>query len=126
MKKHFIVFIIVLLLVGCSTKPVETSPHATEPTNQLSELTDYELLRIMAEKKVCMDWLASSYIGEYPFSTLMSFSPEFSELLTRPTAADSIRTNIESLMALYPNSSLDSLMYNITDIEVYISKNVTN
>ena len=127
-----ILLIVALFLCGCSTNPTQTPP-ATEPSvaptvdpnKPLTELTDCELLRTMAEKKACWDWLASSYMGEYPFSSLMSFSPEFAELLTRSTAAESIRTYTESLMEQYPDSALDSLMYYTTDIEAYINNNLT-
>lgn len=128
-----ILLIVVLLLCGCSKNPTQTPPPATEPSTAptvdpnkpLTELTDYELLRIMADEDVCWNWLTCNYMGESPFSSLMYFSPEFAELMTRPTAADSIRSNVDSLMEQYPDSALDSLMYHIADIEAYISKNAT-
>ena len=132
--KHIIALLIIvaIFLCGCSATPTETPP-TSEPSavpvvdtpKSLAEMTDYELLSIMAEKGACWDWLASSYMGEYPFSSLMSFSPEFAELLTRSTAAESIRTYTESLMEQYPDSALDSLMYYTTDIEAYINNNLT-
>ncbi|MBQ9930099.1 MAG: hypothetical protein IJO72_04905 [Oscillospiraceae bacterium] len=128
-----ILLIIALFLCGCSKNPTQTPPPATEPSTAptvdpnkpLTELTDYELLRTMAEKKACWDWLTCSYMGEYPFSSLMSFSPEFTELMTRPTAADSIKTYIGPLMEQYPDSAINSLTYHISDIEAYLSENVT-
>ena len=133
--KHIIALLIIvaIFLCGCSATPTETPP-TSEPSGvpvvdtpkSLAEMTDYELLSIMAEKGACWDWLASSYMGEYPFSSLMSFSPEFTELMTRPTAADSIKTYIDPLMEQHPDSAIDSLTYHISDIEAYISENATN
>ncbi len=117
---------------ACSANPTQTpatepsTAPTIDPNRPLTELTDYELLRTMADKKACWDWLTCSYMGEYPFSSLMSFSPEFTELMTRPTAADSIKTYIAPLMEQYPDSAIDSLTYHISDIEAYISENVTN
>ncbi len=106
-------------------------PHATEieafindAAKSRTELTDHELLRIMAEKEVCNDWQAFNHWGEYPFSTLMYISPEFNELISRSTAAESLKTHLPSLMAEYPDCALDALYACIPHIETYISKNI--
>ena len=90
-----------------------------------TDLTDYELLRIMAEKGVCFDWKMFDFWGEYPFTTLTYISPEFTELMTRSTAADSIRTYVDQLMEQYPESALDALEPYLQDIEAYIKDHQT-
>lgn len=128
MKRALIlVFILLISLSGChantpevpASVTTEPSPAATKGDLPLAELTDYELLRIMAEEKVCQTWLTCSYIGESPLSTLMEFSPEFTELLSRRSAAQSIETYISSLEEEFPGCCLSELEIYLQEIEEY-------
>jgi len=125
-----ILLIVVMLLCGCSTNPTQTPPPATEPSTAptidpnkpLTELTDYELLCVMVEKDAVNNWMFSSYyIPPYGFFTLIRNSPEFAELLTRPTAIDSLRAHITPLAEAHPRSCFDALEAEIPQIEEYIS-----
>ncbi|MBQ8769139.1 MAG: hypothetical protein IJZ15_05805 [Oscillospiraceae bacterium] len=125
LHRILIFLIAALFLCGCSANPTQTSP-ATEPNTDtakpLTELTDYELLCIMAEKKVVLDYAACSYMGEYPFTTLILISPEFAELMTRPTAADSLRTYAAQLEEEYPGSAMLFIEPYAPDMEAFINE----
>lgn len=129
MKKLLIILVLTVLLCGCQKIITETQPDhinstATE-TVPLSSLTDYELLCAMAQEKVCLTWATCSYMGEYPFSTLMEMSPEFAELMTRKTAAESIKTFSDPLEEQFPGSMLPFLAAYLPQIEEYIDHNLS-
>lgn len=127
-----------LLLCGCSATPTETPPPATEPSTTapstapsvdtakpLTEMTDYELILVMAKKEHCCRWSESSYLGAYPFTVLMYFSPEFTELMSRHTAADSLSRHIDTVAASYPHSDLNALKPFIPDIQAFLEDAAT-
>ncbi len=135
MNKIIILFFIILFaLSGCDANTpqgllltTDVSPSTTVPTTAtkktLSEMTDYELLCTMAEEQVCIRWATCSFIGDDPLSVLMEFSTEFRELMTRETAADSIRTHLSALNEKYPDGGLLWLESYVPEIDNYINEN---
>lgn len=115
---------------GCAFDGLEVyipqiEAYTSDASDARKELTDYELLRIMAEKRVVLDLATMSYMGEYQFSCLIGLSPEFAELMTRPTAAESIKTHVPTLMMEFQTSGIMTVHTCLPFIEMYLSKNVT-
>lgn len=87
----------------------------------LSKLDDQELIVAIIKNHDQTDWLTSAFFdGHYPLYTFMYLCPEFTELLTRPTALDSIKTYI--MLSDYSPNPLSWLEPYFTNIETYIAE----
>jgi hypothetical protein len=89
----------------------------------LEEMTDYELLWEMAvNERIHKMWLSSYRHSDSRVRNLMFFSPEFAELMTRESAADSIKayaTQIDEKLSLNPVVFSGELLSMIDEIEEY-------
>ncbi len=114
--KKILSILLSLLLIGTLCACQVTTPDNTLNTTDIStgpeitnirDMSDEALLRTMAEGGDCIRCSVSSYItGGSWLSQLMSYSPAFTELVTRPTAVDSINTYLEPLLQEFPNSGI--------------------
>ena len=109
-----------------AASPTTTAMPTTVTTapKQLSDMTDYELLRKLAESKACFMWKAdSNFDMVFSINGLFYWSPEFTELMTRSSALDSIKKHIDALRDEFPGSGLIVLVDHYAEIEEYLSKN---
>lgn len=92
----------------------------------LEEMTDYELLWEMAvNERIHKMWLSSYMHSDSRVRNLMFFSPEFAELMTRESAADSIKayaTQIDEKLSLNPVVFSGELLSMIDEIEAYLAE----
>lgn len=112
MKKVLLIALAIgVLLCLCGCQSSASAATAVPATKSLSQMTDYELLCIMAEKQVVHNWALSSY-REYadPVEDLASRSPEFSELMSRDTAVDSIKTYADQIDEAYPLAMINFIV----------------
>ncbi len=136
-QKVFLTAAIILLMVlavitGCTfsgafdgptENPQSTTPSTTPTTTvttgpkQLKDMTDYELLWEMAvNDRFTQMRLSSAYVSDSRVISLMHFSPEFKELMTRESAADSIRAHAMKM------GGLGELLGMLSEIEAYLAE----
>lgn len=136
-QKVFLTAAIILLMVlavitGCTfsgafdgptENPQSTTPSTTPTTTvttgpkQLKDMTDYELLWEMAvNDRFTQMRLSSAYVSDSRVISLMHFSPEFKELMTRESAADSIRAHAMKM------GGLGELLDMLSEIEEYLAE----
>ena len=132
---------VLALVTGCAftgafdsvTEPPKTTTPTTTPTTtattgpkQLKDMTDYELLWEMAvNERIIKMWLSSYRHSDSLVCNMMYFSPEFKELMTRESAADSIKayaTQIDEKLSLNPVQFSGELLLMMDEIEAYLGK----
>ena len=131
---------VLALVTGCAftgafdsvTEPPKTTTPTTTPTTtattgpkQLKDMTDYELLwEMAANQRMHNMMLSSAYVSDSEVVALMAFSPEFAELMTRETAADSIRDYaLEIEKQFYaPQGGVIKLLDMLSEIEEYLAE----
>lgn len=87
---------------------------------KIADMTNYELLRTMALGEDISHCMLSSYMTAHnQLSQLMSYSPAFTELVTRSTAVESINTYLEPLQKEFPNSCIEFVADYIPLIQEY-------